>query len=1064
MRFSFRDWARRNKRPVPARSRPSALFETLESRTLLSVVTVNTNQTVRSISGPLVGTNVTWWQGELNTTQMQQMVAASGMEFFRMAGGSSIDANTHFNVDPYQGYNTPPIIANFIQAVGGAGLVTTNYGTGSPQEAAAYLAYFDASPTDTTSIGMGEQWNTTSNTWVQVDWKTAGYWASLRAATPLAQDDGLNFLRANHPASWNINYFEIGNEEYATWEMDEHGTGGDTGAPHDPTTYINFAKTFSTLAHQINPNVKIGLDVTPPLQFNLPDQSWTTDLLTKAAQVGFTPDFLDDHVYIGGLSDQNLLLNSTSNPNYTGWQGVSASWVGRAQWYQGLINQDLGSAGAGVQLITGEFNADLGTKQSTSLVDGLFVADSIGQMLQTQDGGMIQWDLTNGFSPLSPNSNLYGWRNGSDDGLISTGSGPAPASGAYVPYPAYFAESLISKLVDNGTRVVSVSTDNISLTAYGVMQSNGHLALLLINKDPANNLTDTFQIQGFTPNGQVSISQYGKAEDTAQSQTTDGHASLTLSNTTLSLSGNNFSFTLPSYSMTVIDLTPNSTPTVAQAAAANPSSVTGATTQLSALGADDGGEANLIYTWSLTSGPASVLFSANGTNASKSSAATFSKAGAYSFLVTIKDAGGLSVTSSVSVTVNQTLTSIAITPAPASVAANGTQQFSASGKDQFGNVLSSQPAFTWSLQAGSVGSINATGLYTAPATSGSATVIAKSGSVQSTAGVTVTAGTTGLPAGWTDSDIGSPALAGSASVTSGTWTLNGGGADIWSGSNQFNYASESISGDTTIIAHIDTLTNTNSWAKAGVMFRDGTSATAAYIDLVISAGNGLALQYRTTASGSPQNVQIAGKVVPLWVKLVRTGNSFTGFYSSNGATWTAIGSAVTITMAAPTAGLAITAHDNTKLATATFDSVSVATGTTTSHLLSGAAIGTAGSWNNSGNTIAKVFDGNLSTFFDAPTGNGDWVGLDLGSPQNITQIAFAPRSGFTNRMVGGVFQVSNTADFSSGVTTIYTVTAAPTAGSLTTIPVSPGGTFRYIRYLSPNGGFGNIAEFEVFGT
>jgi unsaturated chondroitin disaccharide hydrolase len=135
--------------------------------------------------------------------------------------------------------------------------------------------------------------------------------------------------------------------------------------------------------------------------------------------------------------------------------------------------------------------------------------------------------------------------------------------------------------------------------------------------------------------------------------------------------------------------------------------------------------------------------------------------------------------------------------------------------------------------------------------------------------------------------------------------------------------------------------------------------------------------------------------------------------------------------------------------------------------LTGTVIGTAGSYNNSGNTIAKAFDGNPSTFFDGPTANGDWAGLDLGTATQITSIQYQPRggwSGYAQRMVGGIFQASNTANFSSGVVNLYTVTSAPPLGTLTTINVNPSGTFRYVRYLSPNGGYGNIAEIKFFGT
>ena len=151
----------------------------------------------------------------------------------------------------------------------------------------------------------------------------------------------------------------------------------------------------------------------------------------------------------------------------------------------------------------------------------------------------------------------------------------------------------------------------------------------------------------------------------------------------------------------------NAAPTVATVAAASPSTVTGTTTSLSVLGADDGGESNLTYTWAATSVPSGAsapTYSANGTNAAKSATATFSKAGAYTFQVTITDLGSLTVTSSVSVTVNQTYTSVSVTPGTATLGSAATQQFAATALDQFGNALATQPTFAWTSSG--VGSVN----------------------------------------------------------------------------------------------------------------------------------------------------------------------------------------------------------------------------------------------------------------------------------------------------------------------------------------------------------------------
>jgi hypothetical protein len=184
----------------------------------------------------------------------------------------------------------------------------------------------------------------------------------------------------------------------------------------------------------------------------------------------------------------------------------------------------------------------------------------------------------------------------------------------------------------------------------------------------------------------------------------------------------------------------NSPPTIATAAAASPNPVTGTTTSLSVLGADDAGEANLTYTWATTgTPPAAVTFSANGTNGAKSTTATFIKAGSYSLQVVIKDQGNLTVTGSASVNVNQTLTSITVSPASASVNVGTTQQFTASASDQFSTALSTQPSFSWTVNGG--GTISASGLFTAGSTAGGPyTVTASSGGKSRTANVTVTTG------------------------------------------------------------------------------------------------------------------------------------------------------------------------------------------------------------------------------------------------------------------------------------------------------------------------------------
>lgn len=133
--------------------------------------------------------------------------------------------------------------------------------------------------------------------------------------------------------------------------------------------------------------------------------------------------------------------------------------------------------------------------------------------------------------------------------------------------------------------------------------------------------------------------------------------------------------------------------------------------------------------------------------------------------------------------------------------------------------------------------------------------------------------------------------------------------------------------------------------------------------------------------------------------------------------------------------------------------------------LTGTLIGTAGSWNNNAATTkAAAVDGNLNTYFDAAQANGNWVGFDLGAngAAVIREVRYAPRNGYASRMIGGVFQGANNADFSDAAA-LFTVTSAPAVGVWTVQSISDARAFRYLRYLAPNGSNGNVAEIEFKG-
>ena len=199
------------------------------------------------------------------------------------------------------------------------------------------------------------------------------------------------------------------------------------------------------------------------------------------------------------------------------------------------------------------------------------------------------------------------------------------------------------------------------------------------------------------------------------------------------------------------------------------------------------------------------------------------------------------------------------------------------------------------------------------------------------AGATVKLGiglTAGLPAPWDNADIGSPTLAGSAAWTNDTFTLKGCGADIWGTSDQFQFAWQEQAGDFTLTARVASQSNTDPWAKAGVMLRESTNANSEYIALYVTptSSHGVSLQYRPSTGGSAVDaLQVSGPTVPYWVRLVRSGNTISAWRSSDGLSWTQAGTNITALNLASNllVGLAVCSHDTAALGTVTFDNVSV---------------------------------------------------------------------------------------------------------------------------------------------
>jgi hypothetical protein len=189
-----------------------------------------------------------------------------------------------------------------------------------------------------------------------------------------------------------------------------------------------------------------------------------------------------------------------------------------------------------------------------------------------------------------------------------------------------------------------------------------------------------------------------------------------------------------------------------------------------------------------------------------------------------------------------------------------------------------------------------------------------------TLALTVAANST-LPSGWLNQDVGAVGVVGSASHAGGIFTLRGSGQQIWNTADGLHLVYQSLTGDGSIVARVGSLTGGGSTQSAGVMIRETLDANSKHAYVAFSQSQ-IYFTNRTTTGGTTSAQSLTGKTLPYWVKLTRSGNTFTAAASPDGVSWVQIGTPRTITMTGTVyVGLAVSSGQNSALATAAFDNV-----------------------------------------------------------------------------------------------------------------------------------------------
>ncbi|MGA2350897.1 MAG: hypothetical protein ABSF70_10725 [Terracidiphilus sp.] len=380
----------------------------------------------------------------------------------------------------YAGENSMGHLAQFLDKLGTA-VITVNYGSnaagtggGEPAEAAAWVAYANGDPNDARVIGKDSTGQ---------DWKTIGYWATLRSQASLPDDDGLNLLRANHPKPLGIKLWEIGSEVYKNgyyygdYYGDHHDSEEDLHAPYpasekdnarrkknpnlSPAFYGARVVEYAKAMKAVDPAIWIGASMAlAPLDYHFaPD--WDSEVLKAACgSIDFislawrpgdtlAPDYKvrDDDSVLRAPEEQlgkifpEIVYNNKKYCPADHSPRVAFTQVAPIQW----------------------------PKIEHPIVDALFAADAFALLVES---GTINSDWMELHDPSFLNENNQ-------------------------PGRGYYGIQMLHIVAFRpGDKFVAATSNNSALAVHAIQRSDGSLGILLINKDGKNAVDVKVKIAG----------------------------------------------------------------------------------------------------------------------------------------------------------------------------------------------------------------------------------------------------------------------------------------------------------------------------------------------------------------------------------------------------------------------------------------------------------------------------------------------------------------------------------------------------------------------------------------
>jgi autotransporter-associated beta strand protein len=177
---------------------------------------------------------------------------------------------------------------------------------------------------------------------------------------------------------------------------------------------------------------------------------------------------------------------------------------------------------------------------------------------------------------------------------------------------------------------------------------------------------------------------------------------------------------------------------------------------------------------------------------------------------------------------------------------------------------------------------------------------------------------------WTATNVGNASTTGGLGTTATTMNLTGSGMGFEEVSDSMRFVWKPLTGDGSITGRVTGFSADNGGkAFGGLMMRSSLRRESSNAAATVISGGGVRFTTRDE-NGSYTEPHLHTLRAPYWIRVDRVGNTFTGYHSPDGVTWTQQGGPVTISMASSALwGLAVTSHATNSVSQTSFTNVSL---------------------------------------------------------------------------------------------------------------------------------------------